>query len=128
MTSLNEVYGCSGDHLKAADLRGSQVTVTIAAFEIVEFDDATKVVLSFAGKDKTFVVNKTNAMTIGELHGQEFEMWIGKAIRLYPTKTNFGGKMVDCIRVSQELPATTPVIPEPKPAQSPITKLDEVPF
>ena len=124
MTSINDVYGSNADYLKAADLQGRQVPVVIAGFEIVDFDEGSKVVLSFQGKSKTLVCNKTNAITIGDMFGHELDGWTGKSITLFPAKTTFGGKMVDCIRVTGV--ATPP--PEVKPAHSPIETAEEIPF
>lgn len=114
---LNDVYTGGGNHLKAADL-AQDVKVTIAGYEIVEFDEksqdgrpyvAKKAVVSFQGKDKTLVLNKTNASIIGEMHGDDLDAWKGKEITIGPDRTDFGGRMVPCIRVryQQQAPAQT---------------------
>lgn len=87
-------------NLKAEDLHGRQVSVTIESYERQEFrEDGLKPVLSFVGKDKGFVLNKSNATSIKAIYGDEMDGWIGKKIILFPTTTNYRGEMVQCIRV-----------------------------
>ena len=98
MTNLNEIF--SGNYLKAADLQGKPVTVTISAWDLVEFDDGKKLILAFKGAEKQLVCNKTNATTIAEVTGsEELENWVGKTITLIPMQTDFQGKSVPCVRV-----------------------------
>jgi len=103
MTNVNEMYPSSSQYLKADDLKNREVTVTIASNEIAEFDNGKKVVLKFSGKEKGLTLNKTNAMKIADAYGDDVEGWKGKEIIMYPDKTDFGGKMVDCIRVRMPL-------------------------
>ena len=107
--NVNEVY--SGSLLKAADLiRGDgtpvQVSVTIddVSMETLEGDSKPKLRLAFRDKDKALILNKTNAGRIAEMHGAETDGWFGKTIKLYPDKTEFQGKIVDCIRVKLDTP------------------------
>ncbi len=101
-----------GKFLKAADLNGNPVKATI---ERVELQDVAgqgkehdyKPVLFFQGKQKGLVLNKTNAQAIVGAYGEDTEAWRGKELEIYPDKTPFQGKIVDCIRVR------IPVPPEP---------------
>ena len=117
MADLNDIF--TSNTLSAEDLKGNDVVLTIKSVEIVEFEDKgrikTKPALSFNGTDKTFISNKINSMMIGEHHGYNTDGWADKKITLYPTRTDYGGKMVPCIRVrppesgktvSQGLPGT----------------------
>jgi len=97
MANLNDVF--TGKSLKASDLQGRDVTLTISDVQVVEFDDGPKLEISFDGTGRTFICNKTNAGLIAEHHGMVYTDWPGKAITIYPTRTDFGGKMVPCIRV-----------------------------
>lgn len=95
---LNEVF--SGNYLKADDLQGRTVPVTISKAEVKEFDDDKKIIVSFAGKDKSLVCNKTNASIIAEnLGSQETDDWVGGKISLTVKKVEFQGKLVPAIRV-----------------------------
>ena len=101
--NVNEIYPTSKS-LKAEDLKGKRVGVQIASYEIVDFEKGKKIVLSFHGKEKTFVVNKTNAMIIASAYGSNPEGWVDNEIEIYPDKTTFQGKLVDCLRVSVPAP------------------------
>lgn len=91
-------------YLKASDLGAARPIVTIASVAMEEVGDDKLPVLKMVGKDKAFVLNRTNASMIAEIAGtNETEQWRGVRIQLYATKTDFGGKRVDCVRV--EYPA-----------------------
>ena len=42
------------------------------------------------------------------MYGDDTDMWIGKAITMYATEVEFGGKMVMGIRVRMQPPQTNP--------------------
>ena len=114
---LNDAY--PSRFLTADDLGGKDVTVQISKVELEEIgqgpDKSTKLVLSFAGKSKQFVVNKTNARTIGKvLNDEETDNWIGKKITIGPREVEFQGNMVWAIRVSLKAPGAPA-----KPAAAP---------
>ena len=95
--------------LKAGDLRGRAVEVTISHVVEEDIGDGTKPVLYFAGKQKGVVLNKTNASVIAEVYGDETESWGGRPLKVYPDKVNFQGKLVDCIRCSVPSPEPEPL-------------------
>jgi len=112
MAKVSEEYG--GSFLKAADLQGKTVPCQIASVAKEEFQSGDlKWVIKFHGKDKRLVLNKTNAEIIAQAHGDDMDLWPGKTVKLYPTKTNMQGSMVDCIRIKDEAPeaATSDEIP-----------------
>lgn len=88
-------------YLKAADLEGSPVTVVIEKVVEEEMQDGeVKPVLHFQGAHKAHVMPRINGRKIAELVGSnETREWAGKAITLYPSQTEMGGKMVDCVRI-----------------------------
>ena len=102
MPNLNDYF--KGTFLKAADLKGKTVKVTIA--EIGEFESQEGKVqptITFKETELVLGLNKTNAMTIADLTGStDLTQWIGHRIAIFPTKTDFGGKRVDCIRVRDD--------------------------
>jgi len=109
MPKLDEIYTSAGATLKAADLQGKARRVVIESFDVKEFDDdgkkTKKAILRFRGKDKGLVVNKTNGQIIAHnLSSDELNDWIGHEIIMYPTKVDFGGQMVDAIRVKERVP------------------------
>ena len=107
--NMNEVF--SGNYLKADDLKGASPRVTIAKVEMQEFDNGNKLIVSFQGKDKCLVLNKTNASIIAENIGsQETDDWIGQTIQLCVKKVEYKGEIVPAIRVVlQDTPAPAPV-------------------
>jgi hypothetical protein len=107
-TSMHIDAAYPSKYLKTVDLQGRSVRVVIRSFEIEEIGDERKPCLYFQGKDRRLVLNRTNADAIVASYGSETNEWIGKPIELYPDKTRFAGKMVDCIRVrAPEQPAQT---------------------
>ena len=94
---IDEVYACS---LKAASLRGQEVTVTITGGEVRKVEDGKrKIVLTFAEFPQPLFLNVTNARKIASIHGDEATLWKGKQIVLVPRMTDFAGKEVECIRI-----------------------------
>lgn len=91
-------------YLKAADLRGRDVTVTISSIDPrheLKSSQGTdlKPVVKLEGKEKMWVLNKTNAKTVASIYGNEVTKWLGKPVTIYPTTVQAGGKTCDCIRV-----------------------------
>jgi len=138
--------------LKADDLGGRQVTVTIdhADMEVIGQgrDKASKLIIGFRGKEKKLVCNKTNANMIASMYGDETEGWIGKQITLVAREVEFQGEMVVAIRVlakpaaaqagkaaprpaaARPAPAPAPAAEEPPPfaGDEPPVESDEIPF
>ncbi len=56
-----------------------------------------KYVAYFQGEEKGLVLNATKWDVLESLYGDESDGWIGKEIVMFPDKTRFGGKIVDCI-------------------------------
>lgn len=89
----------SGDSLKAADLGGAEPTVTIESVEMKKFDSGNKLVISFKGKQKKLVCNKTNANRIAYLYGDDTDGWIGKQITLFTDLVDYQGQTMEAIRI-----------------------------
>lgn len=106
--NVTDFYATETKWLKAADLGGRKHKVVIDSLEIVEFkkDGANnkKVGIHFANREKGLMLNKTNAGLISRQYGGDSDNWIGQTITIYPTTTDFGGEMVDCIRVELPVP------------------------
>ncbi len=118
--------------LRAVDLRGRDFTLTILRCleEAVGRGGDELPVLYFHGAEKGLALNKTNANTIADSLGPETDNWIGQKITLYPTKTDFEGKRVDCIRI-RDLEAVAPPAPVEPPApvdEALPTSEEEIPF
>ena len=83
---LTQYAGSESKYLKAADLEGKSIKVTIESVDLVEFDNdgekETKPCLSLKGKEKKVVCNATTVMTLGSVYSFDSEAWIGKTIGL----------------------------------------------
>ena len=106
---MSKFYETEGKWLKAADLKEKKHRLTIDKVEIVEFKDGSqKAAITFKGRDKGMVLNKTNAAIITKEFGPDSDAWEGRGIIIYPTTTDFGGEQVDCIRVERHIPDAEP--------------------
>jgi hypothetical protein len=90
-------------YMKADDLNGRTATYTVTSCTAETVGEDTKLVLVFSETDRPLVLNKTNAVTMAELHGSETDGWGGKQIKLVPATTQYQGKMVKCTRISPEM-------------------------
>ena len=100
---MNDMYPSSSSFLKADDLKGKKIKLTIDSVRMEQMDDRMKPVVSFKGTDRELVLNKTNGTTIAAMYGDDTDDWTGKEIKLYPTIVDFGGKSVPAIRVEEQV-------------------------
>jgi hypothetical protein len=117
-----------GSYLKTEDLGGRRVTVTIESVTVEEVGEEKKrkPVASLVGKEKRFVINKTNADILIDILGtDEMDDWAGRRIVLYPGKTKFGGRTVPCISVAAHNQAATSARPSPAPPPPPADEPEE---
>ena len=106
MPNLNDIF--PSKFLKAADLQGRAVTVTITrvAFETMGRTRETLPIAYFHGKTKGLKLNKSNALAIAACAGSpQTEDWIGVTVTLYATVADFGGQTYDVVRVRAAAPA-----------------------
>jgi len=96
--NINDAFP-SQQWLKAGDLQGRDVTVTISHVASEDVGDGSKPVVYFQDKEKGLVLNRTNGSTIADLHGIETNNWQGKQITLFPTQVDYRGQQVAAIRV-----------------------------
>jgi arabinogalactan endo-1,4-beta-galactosidase len=109
--------------LKAADLNGGEVMVTIKDCIVETIGEDKRPVLYFAGKDKGVVLNKTNATNISEAYTPDTDEWIGKKVILYCAFVDFQGRSVESIRIRKpresELSGAARNAPTPRPQVAP---------
>lgn len=89
-----------GRFLKAGELLGKKVTLTIADVDLEDLvgEDGkpkAKAILSFRETPKMLVMCKTNGLCIREMFGKELANWIGKRVTIFPDTWN--GE--PCIRI-----------------------------
>jgi hypothetical protein len=122
-------------YLKAADLKGRPLTLTInrAPLEVLNGADGKsdqKTVLYFTETPKKMPLNRVNWDAVVDVTGEvDSDNWAGHKIEVFPTTTQMGGKTVDCIRIRTPMvrPSTRP---KSKPSAKPIADdlNDEVGF
>ena len=119
--------------LKAADLQGREVRVTMQNVEREKIGDDFKPVLYFKGKDKGVVLNKTNAGTISDSYGDDTEDWFDQPLILFSVMVDFQGKVGPAIRCrvptakdNKQAPKADPI--SSGPARSEALTDDEIPF
>lgn len=122
MTHFQQLY--DRDYLGSWDIpENKDVTVTIENVKGGELTamggkKSKKPIISFVGKEKKFICNKTNAKAIAGMYGNHVEKWAGKRISLYVSTTrdpSTGGD-IPCLRVRPQAPAA-PSSPAQAPAE-----------
>ncbi len=97
---LNDAF--PSKYLKAGDLKGQPVTLTIKNVLMEEVGQAKdrRLVAYFNGTQKGLVLNKTNANRIAKLlKSTDTDAWRGFKVTLKPDFTEFQGDTIECIRV-----------------------------
>ena len=120
----------SRNYLKAADVLGHTVKVSIKSVQMEEMPDGkNKPVMYFEGKDKGLILNKINAETIGATLGKETGAWLGHELELRTEKVQGPNGITDGIRL-RVLSAAPPVpAAQPQPAVAATGDLnDDIPF
>ncbi len=85
---MTKYAGSESDWLKAADIKGKNVSVVIESVGEIHFDAKEgqsaqdKATLKFQGKDKGVVLNATNTNTLIEAYGADSDGWVGKEVGL----------------------------------------------
>lgn len=107
--------------LKAADLNGHEIVVTIKDCIVESIGEDKRPVLYFTGKEKGVVLNKTNATNIQDTYGPDTDEWTGKKVVLYTAFVDFQGRSVESIRIRKPKPSevTASAKPEPRAAVPP---------
>jgi len=101
-------------YLRAADIpAGREVPLTIASLDMtaIEGEDELKPCLYFRGAKKGLILNKTNGTILAEGFGDDTDRWPGRVVAVYATTTQFGGKMVPCVRLRIPAPQAAPALP-----------------
>ena len=123
-------------YVAVSDLRKGPITLTISHVTQEDMGEGDhKPVLYFQGAQKGMVVNRTNAMMISMLYGEETDSWTGKQIQLYIAPTTYMGKPTQGVRVAAPNGPAAPTIPPQAPVEQPQTLAqqeqgldDEIPF
>jgi len=100
------------EYVGAWELQGRDTTVTISKvvggeLTAVGGRKSKKPVISFEGKEKKMICNKTNAKVIAAMYGNIVEAWVGKRITLFvgQTRDPSTGGDIECLRVRPAIPS-----------------------
>jgi hypothetical protein len=124
-------------YLKASDLNGEEIIVTIKDCVVESLGEDKRPVLYFAGKEKGVVLNKTNATNISDAYGGDTDEWVGKKVVLYTAWVDFQGRSVESIRIrparpsdGQKRPAVEPNFDQAAPPAREFAPVDDsdIPF
>lgn len=102
--------------LRAADLNGRTVTVTVQRITLEELHNPRTnqrelIAVAHFGRSKDLALNKTQCLAIADITGSEaFSDWHGRAITLRPGTARNGKPTIDIL---------PPPAPEPAPAANP---------
>lgn len=81
-----------GRFLKAGELLGKKVTLTITSVDIEELEGEggkkIKATLSFKETEKQLVMCKTNGICIKAMYGKVLAAWVGKRVTIFPDTWN----------------------------------------
>jgi len=132
-------------YLSAADLSQEMKlrikTVTVETVRGQGSAQEQKPIVWFTNHKKGLVLNKTNNRTLRSALGDDMEKWANAIIIVFPTQTDFGGKLVGALRVRMPPPKQATMgngqptgpkesldsfaaAPEPKPEPKPTLKDD----
>jgi hypothetical protein len=100
--NINDVF--PSNFLKASDLGGKKLKLTIESVDMEEIGTERKPVMHFAGKQKGLVLNKSKASILSAAFGFETSQWDGQQVAIYPTKVAYQGQMVDAIGIEAVAP------------------------
>ena len=112
-TTVSQLQAYTSPWLKASDLQGRAATVTIEGATVEEIRQQTgqkeaRIVVTFAGKSKRLICNKTQALTLADLAKTEvFAKWKGLVVTLEPATTKSGQATIN-IRRSATTTALAP--------------------
>ena len=85
--------------LNADDIPDDGVIYTLAGDCEKEFEEGTKLAVTFEEIGKFLVLNKTNLNTLIDAFGADTAGWVGKKVRLVKEPTQFGRKEVLGVRI-----------------------------
>jgi hypothetical protein len=112
--NINDLY--PSKYIKADDIQGQQVQVTIQSVNIEEIADKEhKPVMRFIGKEKGMVLNKTNGMACAAIWGDESTAWQGQRATLLAAPVMFQGKQVMGLQLLPKLAERAPAAPQANP-------------
>lgn len=122
-----------GKYLKAGDLRGRDIVVTIDDIDPrhdlkTKEGEEKRPLVTFHAAKKGLVLNKTNAKIIAGLYGADVLGWIGQKVTLYAAEVSAFGETVEAVRIRKQRPVSPRTQQREQPPPIPDeAKADELP-
>lgn len=119
-TRVSEIASYQSPWLKALDLQGRAVAVVVEKVTLEELRQPdgkkeTKLVVTFRGKSKKLILNKSQALALADFaKTEEFARWHGLAVVLEPARASNGRDTINIrptAKALAEAPATAPTTP-----------------
>ncbi len=93
-------------YLKAIEFQNRDITMTIKGVVMEDLQEANggvkkKGVVAFDESPRLLILNRTNALCLAAMFGNETDAWVGKKVTLYPApfRDPFSGENTVAIRV-----------------------------
>lgn len=118
MANINSLF--PGKYLAASELEQGDVVMMIRELKIETIDGTEqKPVLFFQNFDRGMVLNKTNAMRVAALYGEDYDQWSGQPVTLTTEATKTpNGTPCRGLRIAERAPQGMPQqSPPPLPPQ-----------
>jgi len=103
MATIDQLF--PGEYVKAGEFNGKPVTLTIKEVARKPISDGLggeepAVVATFEDTEKKLILNKTNAVCLRAMFGEDSDEWAGHAVTLHPVNDESGlSDSGHCIRV-----------------------------
>jgi hypothetical protein len=125
---FDDLYG--SQYLAATDLK-RPFTAVIEEIDKQDFArqgerQKMKVVLHLKGVKKPIVVNKTNALSLSEHYGKDYDEWVGKPVTVKAERTSYNGKPTMGLRLYPANGEDSPALKAPKSKKSNADFDDEI--
>ncbi len=89
MPKISETYTSNSQWLKADDLKGNAVIVSIESVSEVQMEARDgkpahmKLEVHFPGSEKALLLNATNAKALADMFGDDTDAWTGKSFEMF---------------------------------------------
>lgn len=129
MAKLSEMF--PSRWLRAEDLNGEDRLLEIDRVLVERIgqgpEASDKYVIYFSDEKKGLVLNKTNALVLAKLYGDDTDEWEGKRITLFPCDVQFKQEMVSAIRIRPRVPKPAKSS-KPAPPSEVEASAEDIPF
>jgi hypothetical protein len=99
MAKISEKF--AGSYFKVEDFTAIGTNLVIESVDEEMVGDDEKLVARFVDVEKSLPLNKTNAIDISQLYGDDTDDWTGHTVNVYRSSVMFKGKKTPCLCVRE---------------------------